>query len=427
MKGVISRAGVLTAIVAIFAGSVAAGAVSASPRSGAPAPACDPALELCLLDDAPWVSPQEIHYRGPVAVDSLKVRLKQGSKNKPADGIEVASQDATTKTWRAVLPARLKNENLKIIATTDDPGVENRAEGRVRPVIKRSKLRIAKDGTKRVANLRFGSRGQVRAIVRLELIAKYPAEKSERVKKWKVKKTLPPRDAAEVRVKTDNVERLCKRYSRCRLKASAQLKSTGYGVGRHSDKSKVPTPPERFQGSLGFVPGSASSGGGGRAYSYAVYVENGIKIDRKDFAKSIGKTLGDRRGWTRTGRVNFRQVSSPSSANTRVILASPNTVDRLCAPLNTAGYVSCTQGSSIVLNLNRWRYAVPHFNSRLEYRRMVTNHEMGHRIGHGHRNCSGRGNKAPVMQQQTYGLQGCRANAWPLNSEVASARAAHSG
>lgn len=98
-------------------------------------------------------------------------------------------------------------------------------------------------------------------------------------------------------------------------------------------------------------------------------------------------------------------------------------VDRLCAPLNTNGYVSCTQGSSVILNLNRWRYAVPHFKSRLEYRRMLTNHEIGHRLGQGHRYCSGARNTAPVMQQQTYGLQGCKSNPWPLDFEAGSARA----
>ena len=73
----------------------------------------------------------------------------------------------------------------------------------------------------------------------------------------------------------------------------------------------------------------------------------------------------------------------------------------------------------MVINLDRWRHAVPHWTgTRTEYRQMVINHEFGHRIGKPHRWCPGVGDLAPVMQQQTYSLQGCKANSWPLPSEL---------
>ena len=293
----------------------------------------------------------------------------------------------------------------------------------MRRIVKDTTLRIRELGDRRIAKLKFTSRGKLRVSLEMRLIAKYPAEKSELVKRWQTRETVTETGRREVRLRTDDVRKRCESYSRCRLVAKADVKAIGLKVAAASDKASVPTPPERFTGSLGFVPGNAFSGGGGRRYDYAVYVERGIKIDRKLFAEDVGGVLGDSRSWKRSGRVSFRQVGSASRADTRLILASPNLVDRLCAPLDTAGYVSCTQGSSVILNLNRWRYSVPHFNSRLEYRRMLVNHEVGHRIGQSHRSCSGSRNKAPVMQQQTYGLQGCRPNAWPLDSEVASLRA----
>ncbi|HVW34925.1 MAG TPA: DUF3152 domain-containing protein, partial [Acidimicrobiia bacterium] len=52
-----------------------------------------------------------------------------------------------------------------------------------------------------------------------------------------------------------------------------------------------------------------------------------------------------------------------------------------------------------------------------EYRAMVVNHETGHWLGFGHAFCSGPGQPAPVMQQQSMSLQGCAFNSWPLPSE----------
>ena len=42
-----------------------------------------------------------------------------------------------------------------------------------------------------------------------------------------------------------------------------------------------------------------------------------------------------------------------------------------------------------------------------------TNGEVSCAIGYGHRACPGPGHPAPVMQQLTYGLDGCLANPWP--------------
>ena len=97
------------------------------------------------------------------------------------------------------------------------------------------------------------------------------------------------------------------------------------------------------------------------------------------------------------------------------MLATPETVDWACAPLDTEGEVSCARNGYIAINLLRWEHAVPHWNATLEeYRKYVINHEFGHYLGERHDNrCAAPGALAPVMMQQTYDLHGCTGNAWP--------------
>jgi hypothetical protein len=76
--------------------------------------------------------------------------------------------------------------------------------------------------------------------------------------------------------------------------------------------------------------------------------------------------------------------------------------------------VSCRNGDLVVINARRWAYGIEAYGDDLAaYRQYVVNHEMGHSIGFGHVGCPGPGEAAPVMLQQTYGLQGCRPNPWP--------------
>lgn len=162
----------------------------------------------------------------------------------------------------------------------------------------------------------------------------------------------------------------------------------------------------------GTVVGTAS-----RVRRYMVMVEDGIDVSASAAAAEISAVLADRRGWTRDGLNSFQLVSS-GSYDFVVRIATPGTVDRICgaAGLLTRGEVNCSVGTDVVVNLKRWVLGSPQFDGPIgEYRALIVNHEVGHRIGHGHEGCPGPGQPAPAMMQQIKGLDGCIANAWPYD------------
>lgn len=146
--------------------------------------------------------------------------------------------------------------------------------------------------------------------------------------------------------------------------------------------------------------------------TYTVEVEHGLPFNLKETARTIKEILGDNRGWGGAKGLTFRQVSN--SGDARVLLASPATTDALCAPLKTSGQVSCRNGALVVLNAQRWATATDDYADDIgSYRIYLVNHEVGHFLGESHQECPGPDRPAPVMQQQTYGLEGCRRNVWP--------------
>lgn len=148
------------------------------------------------------------------------------------------------------------------------------------------------------------------------------------------------------------------------------------------------------------------------ALSYTVEIERGLPFSPRSTASIVDDTLRDDRGWIAVRGTTFRRVDS--GQDLRILVASPDTTDRLCAPLATRGRVSCRNGALVVLNARRWAFGVPHYRSYLtSYRRYLVNHEVGHVLGEAHVSCPGPREPAPVMLQQTYSLEGCRRNPWP--------------
>jgi hypothetical protein len=153
------------------------------------------------------------------------------------------------------------------------------------------------------------------------------------------------------------------------------------------------------------------------AVTYRIEVERGLPFATDAFARAVDRTLADPRSWPK--RTGQPMVRVDGEADLRVVLASPRTTDRLCAPLSTKGKVSCRNGDDVVINAWRWANgAASYAGDVAAYRIYVVNHEVGHGLGRGHVPCTGKGDPAPVMLQQTLGLHGCFANPWPTDAEV---------
>ena len=175
---------------------------------------------------------------------------------------------------------------------------------------------------------------------------------------------------------------------------------------------------ETGDGSLSVVDGSSEVYGTGPLKRFIVEVEDGIDVDGGGFAAAVASTLGDPRSWGNGGQMSFQRVGADAAAagqfEFKVSLVSPGHMETYCPGVGTGGYTSCRYGDRAVINLARWATAVPDYQGDIAtYRLYVVNHEVGHVLGHGHEPCPGEGQRAPVMQQQTLGLEGCTKNAWP--------------
>ncbi|MFJ8229352.1 DUF3152 domain-containing protein [Streptomyces sp. NPDC094448] len=179
-----------------------------------------------------------------------------------------------------------------------------------------------------------------------------------------------------------------------------------------------------FTGSGTFqaVPGFDKAPGKGKKIPYRVDVEKGLKMDGLLFATAVQRTLNDRRSWAGNGEMAFERISSGDPAFV-ITLASPGTTDVWCAKsgLNTSiDKVSCDSASTsrVMINAYRWGLGSETYGpgAMFAYRQMLINHEVGHRLGHGHVSCRTEGALAPVMQQQTKSLNiddiRCRPNPW---------------
>lgn len=151
-----------------------------------------------------------------------------------------------------------------------------------------------------------------------------------------------------------------------------------------------------------------------QAYYYAFDRRGQTDSNYNEFRRKVRATLADRRGW---GRADIALVNDADRADLTIILASPQQVDQaheVCSPK-----YSCRVGDEIYINDDRWRNGARPWGRALDYyRSYVVNHEVGHWLRLDHYDCPSRGARAPVVQQQSIDMEGCRENWWPLQFEI---------
>lgn len=175
--------------------------------------------------------------------------------------------------------------------------------------------------------------------------------------------------------------------------------------------------PHNPEGTTHIAPGADAGDDAANALRFRVEVEDGLSVDADCLAATITAVLTDERGWAGDGTLHFARVDD-DSFDFRLILASPETTNRLCYPAATGGKYSCRNRNKVVLNLMRWTTGTEEFNGELDtYRQYLINHEVGHLLGRGHSSCREAGTPAPVMMQQTKGLGECLPNGWPNEDE----------
>jgi hypothetical protein len=154
---------------------------------------------------------------------------------------------------------------------------------------------------------------------------------------------------------------------------------------------------------------------------YHVETRGEVSADVGVFKRQAQQAYDDPRGWRGSG-VRFRRVAGGGAFT--LVLAEASQLPRFSSGCSAEW--SCRVGRFVIINQTRWMHASPMWHrvhrSLRDYRHMVVNHESGHWLGWDHRSCPADGAPAPVMQQQSKGLEGCRANPWPTPPERAVPR-----
>jgi hypothetical protein len=151
---------------------------------------------------------------------------------------------------------------------------------------------------------------------------------------------------------------------------------------------------------------------------YTIASRGDVLTASDEFAQNVAKILDDPRGWRSDG-IEFKQVET--GGDLTINLSTSAKVPSFSSTCSS--YWSCRTGDNVVINEDRWLESTDTWKAApgttlAAYQHMVVNHEVGHWLGLSHSYCRSQGEKAPLMMQQSKGLNGCKPNPWPLESEM---------
>jgi len=155
--------------------------------------------------------------------------------------------------------------------------------------------------------------------------------------------------------------------------------------------------------------------------TYEVRIRGSVEADVGVFRNHVRTTLRDPAGWSMSGDLLFLPVAE--GGDLILWLADASTLPGFSPGCSVQW--SCRAGRDVVINEDRWTTGAPGWAGDLDsYRHYVVNHEVGHWLGLGHRDCATPGEPAPVMMQQSKSPSPCQNRVWPAADELADARVA---
>lgn len=154
-------------------------------------------------------------------------------------------------------------------------------------------------------------------------------------------------------------------------------------------------------------------------YHYCIATKGNVG-SADEFGNAAFRILNDEHGWPRAGAI-FDQ-STDGNCDFNLVLSQASEMTSFSSSCSVE--YSCRVDNNVIVNDDRWNGGTQQWlaagGNLARYRTMVINHEVGHRLGHidNETTCAGEGQLAPLMQEQSMHLDGCKVNEYPLDSEL---------
>jgi hypothetical protein len=160
-----------------------------------------------------------------------------------------------------------------------------------------------------------------------------------------------------------------------------------------------------------------------RTFKYCLGLRGVAESNRQILSDTAKLSFADLRGWGLEGQAIFEESrgDETGSCDFTIWLSQAEQMSSFGSICDAEW--SCRVGTAVVINFTRWQETSPAWKAYggtvEDYRHMAINHETGHWFGFDHSACTGTGQPAPVMMQQSIELGGCTFNPWPTGRELA--------